>query len=296
MSRPERSVGRAVHRRPEGCAQELILDIDASDIPATRRSGAGGVSRPLRPLLLPAALRVLRQGDAACVLRRSRVDGARHAAAVIRLLVGRLRRAWPSVRIIVRGDSGFCRQRLIRFCERHGVGYVIGMARNTRLRASSSPGGRARRALAASGVQRAIHEFVYAAGSWNRERRLITRLEFGHQGINPRFVVTNLEGAAQSLYDELYCARGEAENRIKGNAAGSVRHPRELPQVSRQLAVLLAAMAHFDAAAQGTGAGRYRTGSCHGRHDSRQAAQDRRCRDPQYPPSAYSLRIKPSTA
>ncbi len=69
----------------------------------------------------------------ACVLRRSRIDGAKHAAAVIKLLVTRLRQAWPKVRLIVRGDSGFCRQRLIRWCERHYVGYVIGVARNARL-------------------------------------------------------------------------------------------------------------------------------------------------------------------
>ncbi|MBL8490707.1 MAG: transposase [Rhodocyclaceae bacterium] len=69
----------------------------------------------------------------ACVLRRGRIDGAKHAAGVIKLLVTRLRQAWPTVRLIVRGDSGFCRQRMIRWCERHGVGYVIGVVRNARL-------------------------------------------------------------------------------------------------------------------------------------------------------------------
>lgn len=73
------------------------------------------------------------QAMLACVLRPSRIDGAKQAATVIRLLVTRLRQAWPQTRFIVRGHSGFCRQRLIRWCERRGVGYVIGVARNARL-------------------------------------------------------------------------------------------------------------------------------------------------------------------
>jgi hypothetical protein len=137
-----------------------------------------------------------------CVLRKSRIDGARHAAAVIKLLVTRLREKWPDVRIIVRGDSGFCRQRLIRWCERHGV--VEGWE------------GELEQRFAQTGQkQRALHAFGYAAGSWNIERRLVTRLEFGNQGTNPRFVVTNLDLPATELYDELYFQRGEAENRIK---------------------------------------------------------------------------------
>src|SRR3546814_10399341 len=75
----------------------------------------------------------------ACLLRPSRIDGAKHAAAVLRLLVNRLRQAWPEVRIILRGDSGFCRQRLIRWCERAGVQYIIGLARNKGLQAGVPP-------------------------------------------------------------------------------------------------------------------------------------------------------------
>src|SRR3546814_17067843 len=75
------------------------------------------------------------QSMLACLLRPSRIDGAKHAAAVLRLLVNRLRQAWPEVRIIIRGDSGFCRQRLISWCARDGVQYIIGLARNKRLQA-----------------------------------------------------------------------------------------------------------------------------------------------------------------
>jgi hypothetical protein len=153
----------------------------------------------------------------ACVLRPSKIDGAKHAAAVIKLLVTRLRRAWPQTRFIVRADSGFCRRRLLQWCERAGVGYAIGLARNARLHAAVEM---AEACLAdaykASGTkQRLIGEFDYAAKSWNTQRRVLTRLEYGDQGTNPRFVVTNLEHEASELYDGLYCQRGEAENRIK---------------------------------------------------------------------------------
>jgi len=105
----------------------------------------------------------------------------------------------------------------LRWCERSRVSYVVGLARNARLQARVQY---AEAMLAeqyeCSGVkQRLIDEFVYAADSWDLERRVITRLEHGAQGNNPRFVVTNLEGEATQLYEKLYCARGEAENRIK---------------------------------------------------------------------------------
>jgi hypothetical protein len=117
----------------------------------------------------------------------------------------------------VRADSGFCRQNLIRWCERAGVGYLIGLARNSRLEATVSMVEMAmREAYERTGAkQRELGEFRYAAASWDRERRVVTRLEYSAQGVNPRFVVTNLQTEPAVLYDELYCARGEAENRIK---------------------------------------------------------------------------------
>ena len=153
----------------------------------------------------------------ACVLRRSRIDGAKNAAAVIKLLVKRLRQSWPDTRIVVRGDSGFCRQRLLRWCERSRVHYLIGLARNARLQATVQY---AELMLAdeferTQTKQRFIGEFTYAADSWDIPRRVITRLEYGAQGNNPRFVVTNLSSDATQLYEQQYCQRGEAENRIK---------------------------------------------------------------------------------
>ncbi len=201
----------------ESIPDELILDIDASDIPLHgdqegKQFHAYYDSYCYLPLYVFCGKAML-----ACVLRRSRIDGAKHAAAVIKLIATRLRQAWPKVRVIVRGDSGFCRQRLIRWCERKRVGYVIGVARNARLHRWVEGWERLmEQGYAASGIkQRIIREFMYAADSWDRPRRVITRLEFGSQGANPRFIVTNLDGTAADLYDEVYCQRGEAENRIK---------------------------------------------------------------------------------
>ena len=234
----------ARHKAPP---PELVLDIDASDVALHGNQELSQFhayydSHCYLPLYVFCGQAML-----ACVLRRSRIDGAKNAAAVIKLLVHRLRRAWPDTRIIVRGDSGFCRQRLLRWCERSGVSYIIGLARNARLEA------RVRLAelmladeYETSGTkQRLIDEFSYAADSWDTSRRVITRLEHGSQGNNPRFVVTNLEGNAVQLYERLYCARGEAENRIKeaqldlfGTRASCHRF------AANQLRLLLAALAY----------------------------------------------------
>ena len=204
----------AGHRRPP---EELILDVDASDVPLHGdQEGAQFHGYYDHYCYLPLYV-FCGRAMLACVLRPSRIDGARHAAAVIKLIVTRLRQTWPEVRMIVRGDSGFCRQRLIRWCERKAVGYVIGVARNARLHKRVEAWElELAAAFAATGTkQRAIRELRYAADSWNIERRVVTRLEYGAQGTNPRFVVTNLEQPAAQLYDRLYCQRGEAENRIK---------------------------------------------------------------------------------
>lgn len=150
-------------------------------------------------------------------LRPSRKDAARHAWAVLALLVKRLRRVWPKVKITLRGDSGFCRWRMLRWCEDQGVGYIVGIARNDRLAALAEPLLiEARQAFAQSGdKQRLFDTFFYAAGSWDKPRRVIVKAEHTAKGSNPRYVVTNLTGPPQHLYDAIYCARGDMENRIK---------------------------------------------------------------------------------
>ena len=226
---------------------ELVLDFDATDAPLHGQQ-EGRFFHGYYDCYCYLPLYVFCGQQLLCAyLRPSRIDAAKHAAAVLKLLVGRLRRAWPEVRIIVRADSGFCRRRLMNWCERSGVHYVIGLARNARLQEQVQY---AQLMLAEqyerSGVkQRWVAEFGYAARSWGRQRRVITRLEWGEQGANPRFVVTNLQQEAQHLYDAVYCQRGEAENRIKEAQIGlfATRTSCRYLRVN-QFRVLLAALAY----------------------------------------------------
>ena len=150
-------------------------------------------------------------------LRPSNIDGAKHTWAILALLVKRFRQVWPRVKIIFRGDSGFCRYRMLRWCEKHDVNYIVGIAQNKRLLAQTD----ALRKEAETQYeqtqikQRLFSEFEYAAKSWKTKRRIIIKAEHTSKGSNPRFIVTNLSGEPQSLYDEVYCARGDMENRIK---------------------------------------------------------------------------------
>jgi hypothetical protein len=150
-------------------------------------------------------------------LRPSRLDGAKHAWAILALLVKRLRQTWPKVQILLRADSGFCRWKMLRWCERHGVDYLVGIARNERLNGQAQPFlNAAEQHFQRTGrKQRRFHVMYYAAQSWDRRRRIIVKAEHTAQGSNPRYLVTNLKAEAQYLYDRLYCARGEMENRIK---------------------------------------------------------------------------------
>lgn len=153
----------------------------------------------------------------ASYLRPSGADPARHVWAILALLVKRLRQAWPEVEITFRGDSQLCRWRLLAWCERHSVGYIVGLAKNSRLKTVAADLMTAARSrFGATGEkQRLFGDLIYAAGTWDKPRRVIAKAEHGAQGSNPRFVVTNLCGDAQTLYDKVYCARGNMENRIK---------------------------------------------------------------------------------
>jgi len=132
-------------------------------------------------------------------------------------LVRRLRAAWPNVKITIRADSGFCRWRLMRWCDSHGIGYILGLAKNAVLeRLARDATERAERQFRRTGPPRRVFgSFSSAAGSWDRRRRVIVKAEHTAQGANPRFVVANVPGDPQELYEDVYCQRGEAENRIK---------------------------------------------------------------------------------
>lgn len=197
--------------------KELILDFDATDDPVhgaqEGRFFHGYYDQYcFLPLYVFCGTQLL-----VSYLRPSNVDGARHAWAILALLVKRLRQAWPKVRIIFRGDSGFCRWRMLSWCERHAVGYIVGIAKNSRLETLAAPYlAQAQARFEKTGEkQRPFHALYYAAQTWNTQRRVLIKAEYTDKGANPRFVVTNLEGAPETLYDTLYCARGDMENRIK---------------------------------------------------------------------------------
>lgn len=197
--------------------EELVLDFDATDDPLHGKQEGRFFhgyydSYCYLPLYVFCGEQLL-----VSYLRPSKIDAAKHAWAVLALLVKRLRRAWPEVRIVLRADSGFCRDRMLTWCERHNVGYCVGLAKNARLNAATAAR-RARlgRAFVRTGEkQRALAEFRYAAKTWRTKRRVVARLEHMDKGDNPRYIVTNLAAERAALYDELYCARGEMENRIK---------------------------------------------------------------------------------
>ena len=212
----EAFVEQFIQSYPEPPA-ELILDFDATDDPL-HGNQEGRFFHGFYdgycylPLYVFCGDRLL-----TAYLRPSNIDAAKHSRAILKLLVQRLRRAWPSVRIVVRADSGFCRWRLLRWCERHDVHYIIGLARNPVLERLAQPwvDEAEERFQETDEKHRIFAEFDYAAQTWDRPHRTIVKAERLAQGPNTRFVVTNLPGDPQTLYDAVYCQRGDMENRIK---------------------------------------------------------------------------------
>lgn len=160
-------------------------------------------------------------------LRTASADPAAGVAEDLDALVRRLRLHWPQTRIILRTDSGFCRDSILSWCERtEGVDYVIGVARNCRLQARTADAQRRSlsRAASAGEPSRRFRSFTYRTReSWSRSRRVVAKLEAlprqgGGASANPRFIVTSLPASThpgRALYEEFYCARGDAENRVK---------------------------------------------------------------------------------
>jgi len=201
----------------EKAPTELVLDFDATDdIVHGNQDGRHFSGYYDNYCFLPLYVFCGEQLLAA-YLRPAKKDAALHAAAILKLLAGRLREAWPGVRILFRGDSGFCRPLLMAWCERNGVDYVIGLAKNSRLHTlCASWYDAAETAFEETQLpQRHFGEFAYRAGSWPRQRRVIVKAEHNELGANPRFVVTTLGNPPQELYERGYCGRGEMENRIK---------------------------------------------------------------------------------
>jgi hypothetical protein len=197
--------------------RELVLDIDATHVPLHGAQEKAHFHRYYDNYCYLPLYVFCGQDILACVLRPSSRDPAGILSALIKLITRRLRQAWPRIRIIVRGDSGFCRPQALRRFEKWGLHYIVGLQKNAALlqRVALAELALADMYRKAGTKQRMIGEFDYAARSWDRERRVIARLEHDVHGANPRFIVTNLKGGPKALYERVYCARGEAENRIK---------------------------------------------------------------------------------
>jgi DDE family transposase len=228
--------------------EELILDFDATDDPVhghqEKRFFHGYYdSYCFLPLYVMCGDHLL-----VAYLRPSNIDPALHTGAILKLLVKRIRQAWPNVRIIFRGDSGFCRHRLMNWCERNNVHYLLGLARNPVLqRHAAAWQAQVEELHRADGqAHRLFGEFTYAAATWSRERRVIAKAEHlvGDKA-NPRFIVTNLTGDARVLYEDVYCQRGNMENRIKEQQLGLFADRTSCHRfVANQFRVLLAAAAY----------------------------------------------------
>ena len=205
--------------------KELILDFDATDDRVHGEQEGKHYSKHYKahcylPLYVFCGEQLL-----VAYLRSCNRDGARHSRGILKLLVDAIRERWPDVRIVFRGDGGFCRWKLHRWCDRHGVFYITGLPTNSRLKKIAQPwvDDAERLYVKTNQKQRLFNAFDYAAGTWDRKRRVVAKAEHHEGGANLRFVVTNLpeeQWTPQQLYDDWYCQRGEMENRIKEQQLG----------------------------------------------------------------------------
>jgi hypothetical protein len=199
----------------------VVLDFDATDDETHGQQQLSGFhgfydEHCYLPLIVTARVDGGPDELLAAVLRPGKSHASRGALAVLQRIVARLREAWPEVRILLRGDSGFALPEIYDWCEENGVWYLIGLASNNCLQRRAEPHlAEARAEFAATGEKvRRLYDVGYAAGSWSRLRRVLIKAEVSAQGDNPRYVVTSLGGDPLLMYD-LYARRGEMENRIK---------------------------------------------------------------------------------
>jgi hypothetical protein len=231
--------------------EQIVLDLDTTDLPLHGHQEGRFFhgyydSYCYLPLYIFAGEHLL------CArLRTADQDAAAGSQDEVERIVRQIRAVWPAVRIMVRADSGFCRDELMKWCEDNDVYYVVGFARNERLRRIIEPQAQeATRLHQQSGKPaRVFTEFSYrtTTGSWSRSRRVVAKAEQLEGKENPRFVVTNLsadEWPAQQLYEDLYCERGEMENRIKEQLSLFAGRVSAETMRANQLRVYFAAMAY----------------------------------------------------
>jgi hypothetical protein len=205
---------------------QIVLDIDTTDLPLHGKQ-EGRFFHGYYDNYCYLPLYIFCGEQVLCArLREADHDAAFGSLAEIQRIVGQIRAAWPGVKIILRGDSGFCRNELMSWCEANQVDFLIGMARNQRLRKiiGAEMHAATEQWKETSKPARVFSEFPYRTqkkkkkGGWDCERRVVAKAEHIDGKENPRFVVTSLgreEWPAQALYEELYCGRGDMENRIK---------------------------------------------------------------------------------
>ena len=273
------------HEAPD----QVVLDLDATDIPLyghqPERFFHGYYdSYCYLPLYIFAGDQLL------CArLRAANQDAAAGAVEEVSCIVAQLRQRWPKVRVVLRADSGFCREELMGWCEPNQVDYVFGLARNKRL--TKIIGAQMHQAHVlhqATGKRLASSPFNYTTQSWSCSRRVVAKAEYLDKGENPRFVVTSLtpeQWPDQALYEKFYCARGEMENRIKEQMCLFADRLSTDEMKGNQLRLYFSALAYtLIEALRRLALERHRMGSGPGRYHPSQAVQDRRHRAHQRTP------------
>ena len=207
---------------PEAAPDRIVLDLDVTDL-ALHGQQEGRFFHGYYDSYCYLPLYIFCGEHLLCArLRTADQDASAGSKAEVERLVKQIGSRWPEVQILLRADSGFCREELMAWCEDHGVQYVFGLARNERLRRfiEAEMEEAKRQQQTSEKPARVFTEFLYetTSGSGSRARRVIAKAEYLAKGENPRYLVTNLGAEswpAQALYEKLYCARGEMENRIK---------------------------------------------------------------------------------
>jgi hypothetical protein len=234
---------------------EIVLDVDTTDLPLHGKQ-EGRFFHGYYDTYCYLPLYVFCGEQVLCArLREASHDAAFGCLEEVRRIVEQIRKAWPEVKIVVRGDSGFCRNQLMSWCESNGVDFLFGLARNQRLRRVIGA------EMHAATLQwnqtgkpaRVFSEFLYSTrktkkSGWDRERRVVAKAEHIDGKENPRFVVTSLTSEkwkAQALYEKLYCARGDMENRIKEQFSLFADRVSAETMRANQMRLYLSAMAYI---------------------------------------------------
>jgi hypothetical protein len=239
----------------QSAPDEIVLDVDTTDLPLHGKQ-EGRFFHGYYDNYCYLPLYVFCGDHVLCSrLREANHDASFGCLAEIRRIVAQIRAAWPEVKIVLRGDSGFCRNELMNWCENNRVDFIFSLARNQRLRKIiGQQMHEATRQWNQTGKPaRVFTEFEYSTkktkkGGWDCERRVVAKAEHIDGKENPRFVVTSLtseQWAAQALYEQLYCARGDMENRIKEQCSLFADRVSAETMRANQMRLYLSAMAYI---------------------------------------------------